>query len=240
MTTFGDWLRQQLKKREWSQGELARRSGYRPGVVSTWVNDKRLPRERSLKDIARALELPEDEVFAAAGYEPEGADGSRLAREEALQMIQRVEQINRELRATLEAFVVTEVVAEGVPIVGYVPADSLRWAAAEDLGTVEVTPQEIAGTRRPYAVIVRGNCMRSVGILDGDIVILDDPAGRQPRDQQIVAVEIDGDVTLKRWCETPDGIELRDGDENVVHSLTGRENVRVLGLYVTFRPVAER
>lgn len=64
---FGPWLEQQLKEREWSQGEFGRRSGYNSGQISHWIKGTRTPTARSCQDIADALGLPVQIVLEAAG-----------------------------------------------------------------------------------------------------------------------------------------------------------------------------
>lgn len=132
-----------------------------------------------------------------------------------------------------------------IPLVGRIPADAIRWTAVEEgieVPSVGVAPEDIQGARSPFALEVTGDCMRAVGIYSGDIVILDRPDGRPPRDGQIVAVRVGEDeYTLKRWCVTADGaVELRDGDGRVVYRLTPNTHVEVLGFYLTFKPRAPR
>lgn len=208
--------------------------------MSTWVNDKVVPSERSLRAIARAFELPVEEVFTAAGYEPEGADARSPSVEEVRRMMLEVRPFLREIGDLLERYDVEEVEPITIAIVGYIPADGLRWAAADRLGTIDVTSGEIEGAHDPFAVIVRGDCLQPIGIFAGDTVILDHAPNRLPRHRELVAVELDGEVTLKRWTVTDDGIELRDGSERVVHRLRGVEQVRILGFYVTYRPTGVR
>lgn len=136
---------------------------------------------------------------------------------------------------------------EGVmlPVRGRVPADSVRYASGQDgasMQEIEVLPGKIADTRSPYALEVTGDCFHSIGILSGDVVIVDAAEGRSPRNYQLVVVRIGREVTLKRWVETEEGIELRDGDESVVHRITAGQgdDLEVLAFYVTFEPLAPR
>jgi len=65
---FGPWLRQQLKRRDWKQKDLADRAGVSTGAVSEWVNGHRRPEPPSCDRIADALGLPWDVVLAKAGH----------------------------------------------------------------------------------------------------------------------------------------------------------------------------
>jgi transcriptional regulator with XRE-family HTH domain len=75
---FGQWLRRQLIRREMKQADLARKLEMRPGVVSYWLSDKRVPSVVSCYLIADALDLPSSHVLTAAGHpvevDPEDRD----------------------------------------------------------------------------------------------------------------------------------------------------------------------
>ncbi len=65
---FVDWLKRQLAQRGWRQAELARRSGLTPASISNYFKNRRKhPDSRALAVIARALDLPDEVVFKAAG-----------------------------------------------------------------------------------------------------------------------------------------------------------------------------
>lgn len=132
--------------------------------------------------------------------------------------------------------------ARAVPVYGYIPADTVRFAAPlDDLPAVHVVPEMLAGAKDPYALIVTGDCLASAGILSGDAVILDRPRGRRPRAGQIVAVRLGAEVTLKRWSPRADGaVELRDGEGYVVATLDGSTSAELIGLYVYHLPDAAR
>lgn len=129
-----------------------------------------------------------------------------------------------------------------VRIVGRIPADSLRWMEleGESVQTVSVAPEFLVGARSPFALEVSGDCLRSIGIYHGDAVVFDTPISEPPRDRQLVAIRVGDEVTLKRWCVTGDGVELRDGDEAVVHHVRADDDLEVIGLYLTFVPRSER
>ena len=68
---FSDWLQDEMNKRGWSQSDLSRHSGVNRQVISTYINQQRKkPDENILTDIARALKLPPETVFRAAGLLP--------------------------------------------------------------------------------------------------------------------------------------------------------------------------
>lgn len=40
---FGEWLQEQLDRREWQQADLARRGKFTTANVSRWINNERVP-----------------------------------------------------------------------------------------------------------------------------------------------------------------------------------------------------
>lgn len=125
-----------------------------------------------------------------------------------------------------------------VPVVGRVPADTLRLTElGEHKGrVVHVSAEQLAGARKPFAVEVSGDCLRAIGIFDGDIVICDHAQGRRPNDGELTLVRVNDEYTLKRWREVGGDIELHDGHGQIVHVLSQGDEVEVVGFYVTFIP----
>lgn len=64
---FTDWLDDELQKRSWSHSELARQAGITRGALSHIFSHTRRPGVSLLNGIARALRLPPEQVFRAAG-----------------------------------------------------------------------------------------------------------------------------------------------------------------------------
>ncbi len=64
---FTDWLTFEMRQRGWTQAELAIRSGVTPGAISHIFSGTRKPGIEMLRGIARALSLPNERVFRAAG-----------------------------------------------------------------------------------------------------------------------------------------------------------------------------
>lgn len=68
---FSDWLLNEINKRGWSQAELARRAGISRQIISNYINRQReKPDSDVLVSISRALNLPAETVFRAAGLLP--------------------------------------------------------------------------------------------------------------------------------------------------------------------------
>lgn len=67
---FSDWLRKELKTRNWSQADLARHSGISPAQITRIINDDRTAGNDSLLAIAKAFRYPPDFVLRKAGILP--------------------------------------------------------------------------------------------------------------------------------------------------------------------------
>ncbi len=68
---FSDWLSKEIKKRGWSEAELARRANIPRQIINNYINRQRKkPDSDVLVAIARALNLPPETVFRAAGLLP--------------------------------------------------------------------------------------------------------------------------------------------------------------------------
>jgi transcriptional regulator with XRE-family HTH domain len=67
MTTFDEWLTAENKKRNWSQADLARKSGLSAPTISRLMTTVRKPGPDACAAIARAYGYPLDAVYRAAG-----------------------------------------------------------------------------------------------------------------------------------------------------------------------------
>lgn len=262
--TFGEWLQDELDKRGWSRPRLARYIDLSPGAVTSWIRGDRRPSEHACKQIAAAFGIDVSEVMDRAGHEiaPVGealaqvptdqstdeplTDSQPLSEDTFTQFLSRIETEVGKIAAGLRRAGLMPVDIDvtddtiQVPVIGRVPADSLRWTAMEEESDVDLTRAEVGNARSPFGLIATGDCLRSIGIWSGDVVVCDRALGREPRDRQLVVVRVGNDVTLKRWCKTDDGIELRDGDEQTVYRLQAGDDIEIIGFYLTFKPVAER
>lgn len=67
---FRTWLAQQLAWREWTQADFVRRTGFSSGIVSQWMNGRKVPSSESVDRIADVLGADLDMVLALAGHRP--------------------------------------------------------------------------------------------------------------------------------------------------------------------------
>lgn len=69
-TNFPAWLLAELEKRNMSQADLARKSSVTAPQISRIISGSRGAEGRTLSAIAKALKLPPEEVYRAAGILP--------------------------------------------------------------------------------------------------------------------------------------------------------------------------
>jgi transcriptional regulator with XRE-family HTH domain len=96
---FADWLLGEMKKKGWSNSDLARESDLSRQAIGYYLNG-RTPDNESLRKIARALDVPIEEALRLTGVPiPEEADPwvERMSR--------RLERLPPELREIAEAMI---------------------------------------------------------------------------------------------------------------------------------------
>ena len=180
-------------------------------TISQWENGKvKQPGREKLLALAAALDLSWEDVAHAAGLvlvvaPPEPVEGGGAT--------------------------------EWIGLWGRVPADSVRWTEMQQRGeSVEVPRSWVEQARSPlFAVTVTGDCLRGCDppIGSGDVVVCqsrDDQDG-PVRPGTIVLARVGSEYTLKVWHQIGLRIELRDGDGNVVHTLTKSDDYQILGTY---------
>ncbi len=85
-----------------------------------------------------------------------------------------------------------------IPLLGMIPAGIPEGQEQGRERCITVNPDtlQLPKNSRTFALEVRGDSMIGAGILDRDVVIME---LAEPRNRDIVAALIDGDVTLKRY-----------------------------------------
>ncbi len=125
------------------------------------------------------------------------------------------------------------IVEEGVPAVSIKLLGSIAAGhpivAVEDNETITV-PQELLGRGENFCLRVKGDSMTGDGILDGDIVIINKRTVAE--NNEMVAVLIENDATLKRFYKTEDGIELRPSNPLMEPIRIKSGDVNILGVVV--------
>lgn len=86
---FSEWLVDELRKRGMTQADLARASGISRGGISNLINQVRNPDAETCLAISRALNLPPETVFRAAGLLPPVSPAIALS-EEVMYLLQKL------------------------------------------------------------------------------------------------------------------------------------------------------
>ncbi|GAP11783.1 predicted transcriptional regulators [Bellilinea caldifistulae] len=86
---FSEWLLNQLNSRGWTQAELARRAGVSRTAISDVISDKHSAGFELCLAISRALNLPPETVFRAAGLLPPVSPAIALS-EEVMYLLQKL------------------------------------------------------------------------------------------------------------------------------------------------------
>ncbi|HET9124373.1 MAG TPA: transcriptional repressor LexA [Solirubrobacteraceae bacterium] len=122
---------------------------------------------------------------------------------------------------------VRAVVNAGLPLVGQVAAGQ-PIVAEENIEEYIQTPEFAGGEAGSYLLRVRGESMKDVGILEGDLVVVKPQDTAQ--DGEIVVALVGEEATVKRFFQEDDHIRLQP--ENAAMEPILSRDVRVLGRVV--------
>ncbi len=122
---------------------------------------------------------------------------------------------------------VRSLVKPGLPLVGQVAAGQ-PVLAEENIEDYIQTPTFAGGEDGEYLLRVRGESMKNVGILDGDLVVVRPQEAAS--DGEIVVALVGEDATVKRFFQESDHVRLQPENETM-EPIRSRD-VRVLGKVV--------
>jgi repressor LexA len=115
----------------------------------------------------------------------------------------------------------------GLPLVGHVAAGQ-PVLAEENIEDYIQTPTFAGGDDGAYLLRVRGESMKDVGIMDGDIVVV--RPQEVATDGEIVVALVGEEATVKRFFQEADHVRLQP--ENSTMEPIRSRDVRVLGKVV--------
>jgi SOS-response transcriptional repressor LexA len=213
-----------MAKRGLNANMLAARMGVRHSTIRRWMRNERQMSVEYIPELATALGVNVDLILEQLQVRPLQVPPS------VYDLAERLDRLSASIRIMDGAPKGGRDVS--VPLIGRVPADTVRWTNIEGGQTVVDVPGDwLRGARHPFAVEVSGNCLQSLKILDGDIVICDRRDGEEPPQGKVSLVRIGNEITFKRWFRvSPQEVELRDGDGAVVYRLTGQDDYEVVGI----------
>lgn len=95
---FSEWLQAEMDKRGWSQSDLARYADLNRAVINKLLNGKSHPQPSTLEAISRALKIPIEITYRAAGLLPTTTENDD-AIEEAIHVLKRFQSAQRKATA---------------------------------------------------------------------------------------------------------------------------------------------
>ena len=95
---FSEWLQAEIDKRGWSQSDLARYADLNRAVINKLLNGKSHPQPPTLEAISRALKIPIEITYRAAGLLPTNPENDD-AIEEAIHVLKRIQNSQRKATA---------------------------------------------------------------------------------------------------------------------------------------------
>lgn len=122
--------------------------------------------------------------------------------------------------------------AAAVPLLGRVAAGIPVLSPENREGdvTVDASLFDIKATQPVFALVVRGDSMMDVHILDGDTVLVREQA--TARNGDIVVALVEGEATVKRFFLENDRIRLQPENRNMVPLYFDRGDLRIIGKVV--------
>jgi len=118
-------------------------------------------------------------------------------------------------------------VRPGLPLVGQVAAGQ-PVLAEENIEDYVQTPSFAGGDEGAYLLRVRGESMKEIGMLEGDLVVV--RPQETANDGDVVVALVGDEATVKRFFREPDHIRLQP--ENATMEPIRSRDVRVLGRVV--------
>lgn len=140
-------------------------------------------------------------------------------------MVERLPGKARSLKLTIAA-------PSGIPVLGRVAAGAPQEAYQADEEFLPLPPQFFRGTDL-FALRVKGDSMKAVGILPGDIAIMN--RQQDVADGEIAAVLLDDEATLKFVYRRSETVVLRGANpafSDIVIQRDESRELRILGKYV--------
>ena len=95
---FSEWLQAEMDKRGWSQSDLARYADLNRAVINKLLNGKSHPQPSTLEAISRALKIPIEITYRAAGLLPTNPENDD-ALEEAIHVLKSIQSSQRKATA---------------------------------------------------------------------------------------------------------------------------------------------
>ena len=232
--SFGSYLKRQRESNKWTIKEVAERLGFSSSYVSQLENGTRFPSTKQLATLAKAYELPEEEVRK---YWTEGKlhqvsmesnykfDIKTVGEKRVHEMTSKLEQGLEELKKSIS---VDDRYIK-MPVVNVIHAQNLE----ESLGVATeffLFPKDkIPASHRMFGFRMDGLSLPDAGILAGDFIILD--SDTKPKSGDIVVVATPDGLVMTYYHERGNYLELRPETEDFKKAYRLKES-KVVGRLV--------
>jgi repressor LexA len=169
------------------------------------------------------------DIGKAVGLASSSTVHAHLANLERIGLLRRDPSKPRaiELLDRAAAGVLSIVRPQGLPVVGQVAAGQ-PVLAEENIEEYIETPEFAGGRDGEYLLRVRGESMKDVGIIEGDLVVV--RPQETASDGDIVVALVGEDATVKRFFQEADHVRLQP--ENATMEPIRSRDVRILGKVV--------
>jgi transcriptional regulator with XRE-family HTH domain len=215
--SFGSYLKQQRESHNWTIKELADRLGFSSSYISQLENGTRIPSQKQLATLAKAYQLPEEEVRKqwTEGKIQQVSMGSdyKFSIKEVGE--KRVQEATTKLEQGLEELKKTFTV-DGhykLPVLMVVPIDDLDGHLSRTNEFVLLPKGDMPSGHRVFGLRVSDLTLPDAGILAGDFIILD--ADMKPKNGDIVVVATPDGLVMIYYHERGEHLELRPEKEGL-------------------------
>ncbi len=213
--SFGSYLKQQRESKSWSIKELAKRLSFSSSYISQLENGNRIPSQKQLATLAKAYELPEEEVkkhwtegkiqkvSMETNYKFNIKDvGERRVQEATSKLEQGLEELKKSF--TVDGHF-------KLPVLVAIPLDDLDGHLNQTNEFVMLPKENVVEGHRVFGLRVSDLTLADAGILAGDYVILDADASTKNGD--IAVIRTPDGLLMTYYHERGDHIELRPEKE---------------------------
>mgnify|MGYP000666261986 CR=1 FL=1 len=213
--SFGSYLKQQRELNNWTIKELAERLGFSSSYISQLENGARNPSQKQLASLAKAYQLPEEEVRKqwTEGKIQQVSMGSDYKFSIKDVGEKRVQEATNKLEQGLEELK-KSFSGDGhfkLPVLVAIPIDDLDSHLSRTSDFVLLPKDNVVPGHRVFGLRVSDLTLPDAGILAGDFIILD--ADMKPKNGDIVVVATPDGLAMIYYHERGEHLELRPEKE---------------------------
>lgn len=208
--SFGSYLKRQREAKGWTSIQVAERLGFAQSYISQLEGGKRFPSQKQLPNLAKAYELPIEEVkkqWAEGKIQKVSLDtdykfnikgaGEKRVHEAASKLEQGLEELKKSLND--DHF--------QMPVLEIMPTDNLDQHLDEATKFCLLPKTEVADGHRVFGFRVDGVSLPDAGIFAGDFIILD--ADALPKNGDIVVAATPDGLVMTYYHKRGEYLELR-------------------------------